>query len=94
MPPFGIEAAAAVALASELLLVAGGLILVRRDLGLDPRFRLLWRAAAAAAAMAVVLALVSDLSLALLLPLGVLLYGLGLWLLGGLDPRRLGALRG
>ena len=94
VPPFGIEAAAAVALASEVLLVAGGLILVRRDLGLNPRFRLLWRAAAAAAAMAVVLALLSDLSLALLLPLGVLLYGLGLWLLGGLDPRRLGALRG
>lgn len=93
VPPFGIEAAAAVALASELLLVSGGLVLVRRDLGLRPHFRLLWRATAAAAVMAAVLALVSELSLALLLPLGVLLYMAGLWLLGGLDPRRLRELR-
>lgn len=93
VPPFGIEAAAAVALASELLLVSGGLILVRRDLGLRPHFRLLWRAAAAAAAMAAVLALVSELPLGLLLPLGAVLYAAGLWLLGGLDPRRLGELR-
>lgn len=93
VPPFGIEAAAAVALASELLLVSGGLVLVRRDLGLRPHFRLLWRATAAAAVMAAVLALVSELSLALLLPLGVVLYAAGLWLLGGLDPRRLRELR-
>lgn len=93
VPPFGIEAAAAVALASELLLVGGGLVLVRRDLGLRPHFRLLWRATAAAAVMAAVLALVSELSLALLLPLGVVLYMAGLWLLGGLDPRRLRELR-
>ena len=93
VPPFGIDAAAAVALASELLLVGGGLFLVRRELGLNPRFLLLWRAVVAAAAMASVLALVSELSLVLLLPLGVVLYAAGLWLLGGLDLRRLGALR-
>ena len=93
VPPFGIEAAAAVALASELVLAGGGLVLVRRDLGLRPHFRLLWRATAAAAVMAAVLALVSELSLALLLPLGVVLYMAGLWLLGGLDPRRLRELR-
>jgi len=93
VPPFGIEAAAAVALASELVLAGGGLVLVRRDLGLRPHFRLLWRATAAAAVMAAVLALVSELSLALLLPLGAVLYMAGLWLLGGLDPRRLRELR-
>jgi O-antigen/teichoic acid export membrane protein len=94
VPPFGIEAAAAVALASEVLLVAGGLVLVRRDLGLAPRFRLLWRALAAAAVMAGVLALVSELPLAVLLALGAALYLAVLWVLGGLDPRRLGELRG
>jgi O-antigen/teichoic acid export membrane protein len=93
VPPYGIEAAAAVAVASEVLLVAGGLVLVRRDLGIRPRFQMLWRACAAAAAMAAVLALVSDLSLALLLPLGVVLYAAGLWALGGFDARHLGALR-
>jgi O-antigen/teichoic acid export membrane protein len=94
VPPFGIEAAAAVAVASELLLVAGGLLLVRRELGLSPRFALLWRVLAAAAAMAGVLALVDEWPLALLIGLGVLLYAAALWALGGLDPRRLGVLRG
>ncbi len=45
----------AVAVASELLLVLGGLVLVRRELGMTPRCRLLWRALLAAAAMAAVL---------------------------------------
>ena len=93
IPPFGIEAAAAVAIGSELLLVAGGLWLVRRELGLRPRFGLLWRALVAAAAMAGVLALMADWPLAVLIALGVVLYAAALWALGGLDPRRLGALR-
>jgi O-antigen/teichoic acid export membrane protein len=93
IPPWGIEAAAAVAVASEVLLVSGGLFLVRRELGLTPRFALLWRVLVAAAVMGGVLALVADWPLAVLLPLGVLLYGFGLWALGGLDPRRLGELR-
>ena len=94
VPPYGIEAAAAVALASELLLVAGGLVLVRRDLGLTPHFRLLWRAPAAAAVMGAVLALVSELPLTVLLALGAALYVTLLWALGGLDRRGLGELRG
>jgi len=81
--------AAAVAVASEVLLVAGGYVLVRRELGLTPRFALLWRVLAAAAVMAGVLALVSEWPLAVLLVLGVLLYTAALWALGGLDPRRL-----
>jgi O-antigen/teichoic acid export membrane protein len=93
-PPYGIEAAAAVAVASEVLLVTGGLLLVRRELGLAPRFALLWRVALAAAVMGGVLAFVEEWALVVLLPLGVLLYGSVLWALGGLDPRRLGVLRG
>jgi O-antigen/teichoic acid export membrane protein len=93
IPAWGIEGAAAVALASEVLLVAGGFMLVRRELGLTPRFALLWRVVVAAAVMAGVLALVSTWPLAALLMLGVLLYTTVLWALGGLDPRRLGELR-
>jgi O-antigen/teichoic acid export membrane protein len=93
VPSLGIDAAAAVAVASELLLVVGGALLVRRDLGLAPRVRVLWRALAAAAAMAGVLALVDDWSLALLVPLGAALYAAGLWALGGIDRRMLQALR-
>lgn len=93
VPSFGIDAAAAVAVASELLLVVGGGLLVRRELGLAPRLRLLWRALAAAAVMAGVLALVDDWSVALLVPLGAALYVAGLWVLGGIDRRMLEALR-
>jgi O-antigen/teichoic acid export membrane protein len=93
VPPLGIDAAAATAVASELLLLVGGYLLVRRDLGIAPRLRLLWPALAAAAAMAGVLALVDSWSLALLLPLGVVIYVIGLWALGGIDRRMLEALR-
>jgi O-antigen/teichoic acid export membrane protein len=93
VPELGIDAAAATAVASELLLVLGGYLLVRRDLGVAPRLRMLWRALIAAAAMAAVLALVQSWSLALLVPLGVAIYVAGLWMLGGIDRRRLEALR-
>jgi O-antigen/teichoic acid export membrane protein len=93
IPPWGIEAAAAVAVASEVLLVAGGLMLVRRELGLTPRFALLWRVLVASGAMGGMLALVSEWPLAVLLVLGVLLYAAVLWAVGGLDQRRLGELR-
>jgi O-antigen/teichoic acid export membrane protein len=93
VPALGIDAAAAVAVASELLLVVGGALLVRRELGLAPRLRVLWRALAAAAAMAGALALVDDWSLAVLVPLGATLYVVGLWALGGIDRRMLEALR-
>jgi O-antigen/teichoic acid export membrane protein len=93
VPSLGIDAAAAVAVASELLLVLGGGLLVRRELDVAPRLRILWKALAAGAAMAAVLALVDDWSLALLLPLGAGLYLGGLWALGGIDRRMLEALR-
>jgi O-antigen/teichoic acid export membrane protein len=93
VPSLGIDAAAGVAVASELLLVIGGLVLVRRELGVTPRFRLLWRSLLASSAMAGVLVAVGDWSLALLVPLGVVVYVAGLWALGGIDRARLEGLR-
>lgn len=93
VPELGIDAAAAVAVASEVLLVAGGLWLVRRELALRPRFAVAWRVAVAAAVMAGVLAVVPTESLAVLLPLGVALYGAVLFAVGGVDRRVLEVLR-
>ncbi|MGH2713047.1 MAG: oligosaccharide flippase family protein, partial [Thermoleophilaceae bacterium] len=93
VPSLGIDAAAAVAVASELLLVVGGVLLVRRELGIVPRMRMLWRSLAAATGMAGILALVNDWSLALLVPLGMAIYAAGLWAVGGIDRRMLEALR-
>jgi O-antigen/teichoic acid export membrane protein len=93
VPPLGIEAAAAVTVASEVLMVAGGLWLVRRELDLRPRFAIAWRVVLAAAVMAGVLALMPADSLAVLLPLGVVLYGAVLFAVGGVDRSALEALR-
>jgi O-antigen/teichoic acid export membrane protein len=93
VPGLGIDAAAAVAVASEVVMVAGGLWLVRRELALSPRFGIAWRVAVAAAAMAGVLALVPSDSLAVLLPLGLIVYGAALFAVGGVDRRALEALR-
>jgi O-antigen/teichoic acid export membrane protein len=93
VPTFGIDAAAATAVASEVLLVAGGLVLVRRHLGIAPRFELLVRAAVAATVMALALWLLRDLPLGALLALGSLLYLGALAALGGLDRDRLRELR-
>ena len=93
VPGLGIDAAAAVAVGSEVVMVAGGLWLVRRELALRPHFAIAWRAALAAAVMAGVLALVPADSLAVLLPLGIVLYGAVLFAVGGVDRRALEALR-
>jgi len=93
VPSLGIDAAAAVTVASEIVMVAGGLWLVRRELELSPRFALAWRVVLAAAVMAGVLALVPADSLAVLLPLGVVLYAAVLVAVGGVDRRALEALR-
>jgi O-antigen/teichoic acid export membrane protein len=93
VPSLGIEAAAAVAVASELVMVAGGLWLVRRELDLRPRFRIAWRALLAAGVMAGVLALMPSDSLLVLLPVGVAVYAALLFAVGGVDRRALEALR-
>lgn len=93
VPSLGIDAAAAVTVASEVVMVAGGIWLVRRELDLRPRFALAGRVVLAAAVMGGVLALVPADSLAVLLPLGVVLYAAVLFAVGGVDRRALEALR-
>ncbi len=89
VPSYGPDAAAAVAVGCEALLLGGGWWLVRRDLGLTPRLRLLWRAVVAAAAMAALLLWLRDLTLAVLVPLGAAAYAAVLAAVGGLDRRAL-----
>jgi O-antigen/teichoic acid export membrane protein len=93
VPAYGPVAAAAVALGCEGLLLAGGWWLVRRDLGLTPRLRLLWRVLVAAAAMTALLLWLRDLTLAVLVPAGAALYVAALAAVGGVDRRALEVLR-
>jgi O-antigen/teichoic acid export membrane protein len=93
VPSYGPDAAAAVALGSEAFLVVGGWLLVRRHLAVAPRLTLLWRALPAAAVMAAALWWQRDLSLAILVPGGALLYFAALAAVGGVDRRTLEALR-
>jgi O-antigen/teichoic acid export membrane protein len=93
VPSYGPNAAAAVALGSEAFLVTGGWLLVRRHLAIAPRLALLWRAVPAAAVMAAVVWWQRDLSLAILVPGGALLYLAVLAGVGGVDRSRLEALR-
>ena len=93
VPSLGADAAAAVALGCEVVILGGGLLLVHRYLDLVPRPRTLAPAAIAAATMAGVLwALGSD-SLAVLLPVGAAVYLVVLALAGGVDRQALEALR-
>jgi O-antigen/teichoic acid export membrane protein len=93
VPSLGVDAAAAVALASELVMVVGGLWLVRRELDLRPRFGIAWRVVVAAAVMAGLLALIPTDSLLVLLPLGIAIYAGVLYAVGGIDRRAIEALR-
>jgi O-antigen/teichoic acid export membrane protein len=93
VPSLGIDAAAAVAVASEVVMLAGGFVLVRRHLGFVPRFALLGRAALAAAAMALLVWLIRDLPTVLVIPIGAVAYLAALVALGGVDRSRLEALR-
>jgi O-antigen/teichoic acid export membrane protein len=93
VPSYGPDAAAAVALGSEAFLVAGGWLLVRRHIDVAPRVALLWRALPAAGVMAAALWWQRDLSLAILVPGGAVLYVAALAAVGGIDRRALEALR-
>jgi O-antigen/teichoic acid export membrane protein len=93
VPSYGPNAAAAVALGSEAFLVAGGWVLVRRQLQIAPRLALLCRALPAAAVMAAVVWWQRDLSLAILVPGGALVYLAVLAGVGGVDRRTLEGLR-
>lgn len=93
VPSYGADAAAAVALGCELFLVTGGWLLVRAQLGIAPRLRMLWRAVVAAAVMAGGLWWQRDASLALLIPGGAAVYAAALAAVGGVDRRALEVLR-
>jgi O-antigen/teichoic acid export membrane protein len=93
VPSYGPDAAAAVALGSEAFLVVGGWTLVRRQLAIVPRLALLWRALAAAGVMAALVWWQRDLSLAVLVPGGAVVYLAVLVGVGGVDRRTLEALR-
>jgi O-antigen/teichoic acid export membrane protein len=93
-PAYGATAAAAIALGSEALLLAGGWWLLQRRLGLRPALAGLWAISLAAAVMAAAVWPLRDRSLALTVPLGGLVYGAALWALGGIDRRTLEDLRG
>ncbi|HYI37947.1 MAG TPA: flippase [Thermoleophilaceae bacterium] len=93
VPSLGIVAAAATAVASDLFLLAGGLVLARRHLGITPRFSILPRAALAAAAMGVPMLILQDVSILLLAPAGAAVFLGVLYLVGGLDRTKLEALR-
>lgn len=93
VPTYGIDAAAGVAVASELVILAGGMWLVHRHLGLLPAPGMALRATGAAAAMTALLWFCSDLPLAVLLVLAAVSYPAALWALGGLRAEQLAAIR-
>jgi len=74
VPRYGIDAAAAVGVASEVLILAGSYFLMRRHFDFFPRFNTLPAALAAALVMGGVLWLLRDGPVVVLVPLGVTLY--------------------
>ena len=93
VPAHGITAAAAVALASEVLLLTGGWLLVRRRLGVAVVPERPLAPLVAAVVMAAAVWPVRERSLAVSVPVGVAVYGFALWATGGIDRRTLEALR-
>ena len=94
VPSHGVTAAAAVALGTEALLLAGGWLLVRRGLDVRPAIAGLWRILLAATVMAAAIWPLRERTPALTVPLGAAVYGLVLAALGGIDRRALEELRG
>jgi O-antigen/teichoic acid export membrane protein len=80
VPRYGIVVAAAVTVASEVLILAGSYVLMRRYFDFFPAPRTLVPAVLAAAAMGGLLWLLRDAPLVALLPLGAALYAGLLWL--------------
>jgi O-antigen/teichoic acid export membrane protein len=91
VPRYGIVAAAAVTVASEVLILAGSYFLMRRHFDFFPRPQTLLPAVTAALAMGGVLWALRDAPVALLVPLGVLLYA---GLLYAISPRSRAAVLG
>lgn len=93
VPKYGIVAAAAVTVASELLILLGSYVLMRRHLGYFPVPATLLPALAAAAAMAGLLALVAGAPLPLLVPAGAAVYCALLAAISPASRRLVGGLR-
>ncbi len=91
VPTYGIDAAAATAVVSELAILAGGLWLVHRHLRFLPAPGMVLRAVAAASVMTGVLWVCDGAPLAVLLVLAAVTYPAALWAVGG--ARVLGAIR-
>jgi O-antigen/teichoic acid export membrane protein len=85
VPAYGIEAAAAVAVASEVVILAGSVVLMRRYFAFFPRVTVLGKVMLAAAAMGLALAPLRAEPLWLLAPLSVVAYGAALAVVGGFD---------
>jgi O-antigen/teichoic acid export membrane protein len=83
VPTYGIVAAAAVTAGSELVIFAGSLWFVRERLGYLPGFGMALRAGLAAAIMAAVVWPIRDETAALTVPVGIVVYCLALYPLGG-----------
>lgn len=80
IPPYGYQAAAAVATASEVVIATGLLWLARRHVGFRPTYSIPLRAAVAAAVMTAAVALVHP-NLAVAVAVGVVVYTAALFLL-------------
>jgi len=80
VPVYGIVVAAVVTVSSEVLILAGSYVLMRRYFGFFPFPRTLVPALLAAAVMGGVLWLLQDAPVVLLVPFGAALYGGLMWL--------------
>jgi len=85
VPSFGIDAAAATAVVSELVILAGSFFLMRRFFAFFPSLGVGAKALAAAIATAAALLPFREATVLLLAPLGAALYGSVLYAVGGVD---------
>jgi len=80
IPRYGIDAAAIVTVASEVLILAGSYVLMRRNFDFFPAPRTLPAALSAAAVMGGLVWVASDLPLLAVAPLGLVVYAGLLWM--------------
>ena len=94
VPRYGIVVAAAVTVASEVLILAGSYVLMRRYFDFFPAPRTLVPALLAAAAMAGVLGLLADAPLVVVLPVGAAVYCGLLWAISPASRELVAGVRG